>query len=81
VINVKEKVDLLIMGGYVLAMDDEGALIDDGGVAVADDKIVAVDKTSLLESEYEAEKTHGHLDMEVWRKPGPCFWHGVRWEG
>jgi len=57
VMGVKEKVDLLIIGGYVLAMDDEGTLVDGGGVAVAADKIVAVEKTSRLERKYVAEET------------------------
>ena len=28
----------------------------------------------------EARKSYEHLDMEVWRKAGLGFWHGVRWE-
>jgi hypothetical protein len=79
--GLKEKVDLLITGGYVLAMDDEGTLID-GETLMEGTEILSVDVHEVMETaRREAEKSYECLDMEVWRKPGRGFWHGVRWEG
>ena len=40
--RVPEQVDLLVRHGYLLTMDDEGTLIDDGAVAIRGRDIVAV---------------------------------------
>jgi len=52
---VKEKVDTLITGGTLLAMDDAGTMIEDGGVAIRGDRIAGVDKSSKLRERFSAE--------------------------
>ena len=52
---MKEKIDKLIINGYVLTMDNKGTIIKNGGVAVNGDKILDIDKTSKIEKRYNAE--------------------------
>jgi 5-methylthioadenosine/S-adenosylhomocysteine deaminase len=49
---VLDMVDLLIENGLVVTMDSERRIIVDGSVAVVDDRIVEVGKTSELKKEY-----------------------------
>jgi 5-methylthioadenosine/S-adenosylhomocysteine deaminase len=52
----KDKADLLIVHGVVVTMDAQRRVIDDGAIAVLGDSIVAVGKSSEIESKYEAPK-------------------------
>lgn len=49
-----EAVDLLLVGGTVVTMDDAGTIIADGGVAVRDGRIVAVGASDALRRDYAA---------------------------
>ncbi len=62
----QEKVDLLITGGTVIAMDAQRRVLDDGAVAVRADSIVAVGPRAELEAKYAAAKVinaHGAIVM------------------
>lgn len=50
----REKVNYLFSGGTVVVMDDSRRLIENGAVAVKDDKIVGVGPAAELQSRYEA---------------------------
>jgi 5-methylthioadenosine/S-adenosylhomocysteine deaminase len=78
----KEKADLLITGGTVITMDASRAILDDGGVAVKGDTIVAVGPRGELEAKYAAAQTidakgtlvlpgfingHTHVPMTLFR--------------
>lgn len=52
-----ERIDLLLSGGTVLTMDDDGTMIEDGGVAVLGERIVAVAPRAELERRFEATQT------------------------
>jgi cytosine/adenosine deaminase-related metal-dependent hydrolase len=54
---MKEKVDLLIAGGTLLTMNDDGTVYEDGGIAIHEGKIVKVDKTNRLKDQFSAEKS------------------------
>jgi len=47
---------IFIKNGFVLTMDEENRLIEDGAVVIKKDKIVAVGKTDELEGKYECDK-------------------------
>src|SRR5450432_288016 len=49
-----KRVDMLLLGGTVVTMDGQRRLIDDGAVAVADGKIVAVGKRAEIEAGFSA---------------------------
>jgi 5-methylthioadenosine/S-adenosylhomocysteine deaminase len=53
----KIKVDLLLTGGTVIVMDEGRNLLENGALAITDDKIVAVGTTPELTSRYEAATT------------------------
>ena len=48
--------DLMIRGDYVLTMNGDDALIEDGVVVVQDDRIVAVGEWGALSGSYSAER-------------------------
>ena len=48
------RVDLLVLGGTLVTMDKERRVISDGGVAVADGRIVAVGPTTDIVRMYTA---------------------------
>jgi 5-methylthioadenosine/S-adenosylhomocysteine deaminase len=50
-------VDLLVAGDYVVTMNDAGQVIEDGAVAVDDDRIVAVGARAEIASKYRARRT------------------------
>ena len=51
------QVDLLVRHGYVMTMDDHGALIEDGAIAVVGRDIVAVGRDADIASRYVAAST------------------------
>ncbi len=74
--------DLFVSGGTVVTMDAEFRVIEDGGVAVEGDSIVAVGKRSELEPRFSKAKTidasgtlvlpgmingHAHAAMSLFR--------------
>jgi 5-methylthioadenosine/S-adenosylhomocysteine deaminase len=74
--------DLLVAGGVVLTVDDEGTVVPDGAVAVRDGEIVAVGPLDELTSRFAAAETldasgclvlpglvntHAHLAMNLFR--------------
>ncbi len=52
-----EQVDLLIRGGTVMPMDEKGAVMEHGAVAVRGERIVAVGKDADLAAKYHAKRT------------------------
>ena len=54
---MKEKVDLLILHGTLLTMNDSGTIIEGGGVAIKGDTIIDVDKSSKLIKKYSTNET------------------------
>jgi 5-methylthioadenosine/S-adenosylhomocysteine deaminase len=78
----KQEVDLLILGSYVVTMDEERPIIKDGAVAVDQGLIVAVDSEKIIRQQFagrdEVEGTnrvlmpglingHGHAAMTLFR--------------
>ena len=60
---MQRQVDLLILGGTVVTMDDEDRILDNGGLAIQDDRIVAVGTTEQVRERYVAPRT-----IDAWRK-------------
>ncbi len=75
-------VDLLLVGGRVVTMDAAGTVIDDGAIAVAGGKIVAVGRSGEIKARYSSRNvfhaegklvlpglvnTHGHAAMTLLR--------------
>jgi 5-methylthioadenosine/S-adenosylhomocysteine deaminase len=55
-----DRIDLIVHGDFVVTMDAEGAVIEDGAVAVNDGIIIAVDSASSISQSYSARETlHG----------------------
>lgn len=70
----RDRADLLIVGGTVITMDSARRIIDDGAVAIAGDRIVAVGTTQELRGRFRARET-----MDAARKivmPGLIDGHG-----
>jgi 5-methylthioadenosine/S-adenosylhomocysteine deaminase len=74
--------DLLVVGGAVLTVDDDGTVVPDGAVAVRDGEIVAVGPRAELTARFAAAETldavgclvmpglvntHAHLAMNLFR--------------
>lgn len=53
---MRDPVDLLILNGFLVAMDDAGTLLENGGVAVHEDRIAAVGKSGFIRDNYIAER-------------------------
>lgn len=53
----RRSVDLLIVGGTVVTMDRERHLIEDGAIAISQDKIVAVGKSADVAKRFNAKRT------------------------
>jgi hypothetical protein len=47
-----EAVDLLVLGGTIVTMDQTRRVIDDGGIAVSKGRIVAIGPRAEIESAY-----------------------------
>ena len=61
-----QNVDLIIAHGYVVTMDPSHRIIEDGGVAITGDRIIAVAETSALLERYSAGRiidATGHVVM------------------
>ena len=54
-----QHIDTIIHGWQVVTMNQTRDIIRDGAVAIDDGRIVAVDKASAIDAEYEAERTLG----------------------
>ena len=54
--NRPERVDLLILGGTIVTMNSARQVIDDGGIAVRDGRIVAIGPRAEIERHYTARK-------------------------
>ncbi|MEO6391415.1 MAG: amidohydrolase [Pyrinomonadaceae bacterium] len=76
------RVDLLVLGGTVVTMDSTRRIIEDGGIAVKDGKIVAVGTRAEIASRFTAKQTinatgqavmpglingHTHIPMTLFR--------------
>lgn len=58
-------IDILIVHGIVLTMDKDRRLIEDGAVAIANNRIVAIGSSDELVQQYEARKTIDAHNMIV----------------
>lgn len=80
--DARERVDLLISGGTVVAMDTDRRVIEDGAVAVRGDAIVAVGPRAEIAKKYRGARVinargkvvlpglingHGHAPMTLFR--------------
>ncbi|NCF73707.1 MAG: amidohydrolase family protein [Gammaproteobacteria bacterium] len=52
-----DQIDLIIMGDYVVSMDDSGSIYEDGAVAIDDGLILAVGPAKEIAAEYSATET------------------------
>ena len=68
------QVDILIVGGTLLTMDKERRVVEDGAIAILGDRIVAVGKTSDIQSAYQAVTVINAHDKAV--LPGLIDSHG-----
>jgi 5-methylthioadenosine/S-adenosylhomocysteine deaminase len=69
-----ERVDIMISGGTILTMDGARRVIEDGALAIAEDRIVAVGKMGELQSRYRAQRTIDAKNKVV--MPGLIDGHG-----
>jgi 5-methylthioadenosine/S-adenosylhomocysteine deaminase len=53
----RERADLLLLGASVLTMDEHDRVLDDGGVAIREGRIVAVATSRELRERFEADET------------------------
>jgi 5-methylthioadenosine/S-adenosylhomocysteine deaminase len=80
--TTKQKADLIVTGGMIIAMDGTRSIYDDGAVVVTGDTIIAVGPRTEIESKYEASQTidaknklvlpgfingHTHVPMTLFR--------------
>src|SRR5437868_4110506 len=54
--NRRQPVDLLILGGTIVTMDQTRRIIDDGGIAIAKGRIVAVGTRAEIERAYTSRQ-------------------------
>src|SRR6185369_3356466 len=54
--QTRRQVDLLVLGGTIVTMDQTRRVIDDGGIAVANGRIVAVGPRAEIESRYTSRQ-------------------------
>src|SRR5437588_11763822 len=78
----RESVDLIIRGGTVVTMDGSRRVIENGGIAIKDGRIVAVDTAALMDLNYQSRQVieaqgkvvipglingHTHVPMTLFR--------------
>jgi 5-methylthioadenosine/S-adenosylhomocysteine deaminase len=78
----RERVDLIVAGGTIVSMDDARRIIDNGAIAIAQGRIVAVGQRAEIEKKYSARETvdasgriivpglingHTHIPMTLFR--------------
>src|SRR5919106_6945697 len=51
-----EPVDLLVLGGTIVTMDQTRRIIDDGGIAISNGRIVAIGPRAEIEREYTSRQ-------------------------
>src|SRR5690348_6285787 len=54
--NRREMVDLLVVGGTIVTMDQTRRIIDDGGIAVSRGRIVAIGPRAEIERSYSSRQ-------------------------
>src|SRR5689334_5834669 len=54
--NRREPVDLLVLGGTIVTMDQTRRIIDDGGIAISRGRIVAIGSRAEIESRYTSRQ-------------------------
>src|SRR5690242_288517 len=54
--NRRETVDLLVLGGTIVTMDQTRRIIDDGGIAVSKGRIVAIGPRAEIERAYTSRQ-------------------------
>ena len=79
----RESVDLLVLGGTIVTMNSARDVIEDGGLAVKDGRIVAIGRRAQIESAYTARQRinsagklitpglingHTHIPMVLFRE-------------
>jgi 5-methylthioadenosine/S-adenosylhomocysteine deaminase len=75
---MKEKVDLVLIGGTIVTMDTNRRIIENGAVAIRENKILSVDRADTVQEKYTAEKTIDAKHMAV--TPGliDCHTHNLQ---
>src|SRR3989454_2006623 len=78
----RERVDLIVSGGTIVTMDDARRIIDNGAIAIAHGRIVALGQRTEIEKKYSARETvdasgrivvpglingHTHIPMTLFR--------------
>lgn len=53
----KIEIDLLVLNGYIITMDSESRILQNGGIAISDRKIVEIAEDSELTKRYSAKRT------------------------
>ena len=89
----KKSVGILVLHGVVITMDGKRRIFADGGVAIDEDRIVAVGRSSEIEDSYDAERyfdargcavqpgfvdCHVHLSQHLGRSTIPDSWPDER---
>src|SRR4030095_13441486 len=60
-----DRVDLLILGGTIVTMDNGRRVLRDAGIAVRDGRIVAIDSSVAIRSRYSASQTVNAQDKLI----------------
>jgi 5-methylthioadenosine/S-adenosylhomocysteine deaminase len=55
--EMRDKVDIIVRGGFIITEDSFDRVIEDGAVAIAQKRIVAVDKSHRILARFKAEET------------------------
>jgi 5-methylthioadenosine/S-adenosylhomocysteine deaminase len=67
------EVDILIKNGFIVTMDPERRILDNGGIAIQDGKILCIADSVLVESSYHAKKVIDARDRVIF--PGMINTH------